>query len=113
MSKGTTEPTDDAVIECQHLADLIERNGSKRPTITEAWLDAARRLQSLDGRTHDQIMACITWSQDDEFWHTNILSMPTLRKQYDRLRLAARRQAGKGRKPTPGDIRAAIARGEK
>lgn len=105
------ELADDAVLECQYLADWIERNGSRRPTITEAWLDAARRLHEIDGRSHEQIMACIEWSQRDEFWHTNILSMPTLRKQYDRMRLQARRRAG-SRRQTPGSIRAAIARGE-
>lgn len=106
-----TEPNDDDRAECERLADWIERNGSNRPTITKLWLDAARRLKEIDGRTHEQVLACIDWCQQDEFWHTNILSMPTLREQYDRLRLHARRKAGKGKR-SPGDIRAAIARGE-
>ena len=76
---------------CTHLADRIEANGSKRPTITKGWRDAARLLMTRDGRTEEQIHRAILWCQNDEFWRANILSMPTLRRQYDRLRLAAQR----------------------
>lgn len=82
---------------CIHLADRIEGNGSKRPTITQRWRDAARLMLDKDGRTEDQVHAAIDWCQDDEFWRTNILSMPTLRKQYDRLRLAAQREQQRSR----------------
>jgi DNA-binding transcriptional ArsR family regulator len=76
---------------CKHLADRIEENGSKRPTITQGWRDAARRLIDRDGKSVDQILKAIDWSQSDEFWKANILSLPKLREQYDRLRLAAQR----------------------
>jgi hypothetical protein len=99
----------DSIAECEHLADLIERNGSKRPTVTKAWLQAADRLKRIDGRTHAQVMTCIEWCQADEFWRSNILSMPKLRAKYDQLRLAAGRRASK---PSGSDVRAAIARGE-
>lgn len=66
-------------------------NGCKRPTVTKRWLAAARLLIDRDGRTPEQVEACIRWCQADEFWRTNILSMPKLREQYDRLRLAAQR----------------------
>lgn len=79
---------------CDLLADLIEANGSKRPTITKAWLDAVRLMITRDGREADKIERCIRWCQDDEFWRANVLSMPTLRKQYDKLRLAAQRSQG-------------------
>lgn len=91
MGKKPRELSDDDVAECVYLADWIERNGSKRPTITEAWLSSARLLKELDGRTHQQVMTCIEWCQRDEFWRGNILSMPKLRQQYDRLRLHAAR----------------------
>lgn len=84
---------------CAYLADKIQANGSKRPTITQGWRDAGRRLIDLDGRTVEQIRKAIDWSQNDEFWRGNILSMPTLREQYDRLRLAAQRKA----RGSPGD----------
>jgi hypothetical protein len=77
---------------CQRLADLIVANGSKRPRITKRWLDEARRLIDLDERTIEQIEKAIDWSQEDSFWRTNILSMETLRKQYDKMRLDAIRK---------------------
>jgi hypothetical protein len=91
MGKKARDLSDDDVIECVYLADWIERNGSKRPTITEAWLSSARLLKEVDGRTHEQVMTCIEWCQRDGFWRANILSMPKLRQQYDRLRLNAAR----------------------
>lgn len=51
-----------------------------------------------DGRTEQQVIAAIDWSQADDFWRSNILSMPTLREQYERLRL----QAQRGRTPPNG-----------
>ncbi|MEU1736497.1 hypothetical protein [Streptosporangium sp. NPDC020145] len=76
---------------CAYLADRIEANGSKRPSVTRRWRDAARLLLDKDGRTVDQVIACIDWCQADEFWRGNVLSMPKLRERYDQLRLAARR----------------------
>lgn len=74
---------------CTLLADLIEANGSRRPSITDAWRTAARLLIDKDKIPVDNVRAAITWCQADEFWRGNVLSMPTLRKQYDRLRHAA------------------------
>src|SRR5262249_55122202 len=34
---------------CEHLADRIEANGSKRPVIGKRWHDAARLMLDLDG----------------------------------------------------------------
>jgi hypothetical protein len=50
-----------------------------------------RLLLDLDGRTFEQVEAAIVWSQNDEFWRTNILSASKLRSKYDQLRLAAMR----------------------
>lgn len=91
MTKQRTTANADDLAECEYLANWIERNGSKRPTITEAWLSSARLLKEADGRTHEQVMTCIEWCQRDNFWRGNILSMPKLRQQYDRLRLNALR----------------------
>jgi hypothetical protein len=89
---------------CTYLADRVEQNGSRRPTITKGWKDAARLMLDRDGRTVEQIRAAIDWSQTDEFWRANVLSMTTLRKQYDRLRLAAARQRAPVREATT-DVR--------
>lgn len=77
---------------CARLADRIEANGSKRPVISRKWRDAARLLIDKDGRTEEQIGACVDWCQHDEFWRGNVMSMPTLRDKYDRLRLDAIRK---------------------
>jgi hypothetical protein len=76
---------------CTRLADRIEANGSKRPTITAQWRTEARLMLDVDGRELEKVIRAIDWCQADPFWHTNILSMPALRKQYDKLRLAAKR----------------------
>ena len=78
---------------CVHLADRIEANGSKRPPIGKKWRDAARLMIDRDHRTEQQVMAAIDWCQENEFWRSNILSMPKLREKYEQLRLQA------GRKP--------------
>lgn len=105
-SEPASRPDVEAI--CLHLADWIERNGSKRPTITKAWRDAARLMLDRDDRTAEQVMRAIDWCQQDEFWRANVLSMPTLRKQYDRLRLAAQR-GSPGAKPSTVDNRVVAA----
>ena len=84
---------------CDHLASRIEANGSKRPAVTKKWRDACRLMLDNDGRTEQQVRAAIDWCQDDEFWRGNILSMPKLREQYDRLRMQAMRTANPARNP--------------
>jgi hypothetical protein len=79
---------------CDHLADRIEGNGSKRPTITKKWRDAARLMLDKDDRTEEQVHAAIDWCQSDEFWRANVLSMPKLREKYDQLSLQAQRCGG-------------------
>lgn len=76
---------------CELLADLIEANGSKRPTVTRTWRVEAERMLRLDARDPEKVARCIRWCQADPFWRANILSMPKLRAKYDQLRLAAQR----------------------
>lgn len=76
---------------CNLLADLIEANGSKRPTVTDKWLSDMDKLNRIDERSWEQITRAIEWCQADEFWRGNIMSPAKLRKQYDQLRLAAQR----------------------
>lgn len=87
-------PRDDVERLCQHLADRIEGNGSKRPEITKRWRDAARLLLDKDGRAEAPVHVAIDWCQDHEFWKANILSMSKLREKYDQLRLTAQRGTG-------------------
>ncbi|MDY1005723.1 hypothetical protein [Curtobacterium sp. CFBP9011] len=91
----------DVVELCELLADLVEQNGSNRPPVTKTWRDSARLLLDRDGRELESAKRLVRWSQADDFWRSNVLSMPTFRKQYDRLRLAANRQLEE-RRQAPG-----------
>src|SRR5579859_1532868 len=97
---------------CARLADRVEANGSKRPAVNKKWRDAARLLIDKDGRTEEQVSACIDWCQADEFWRGNVMSMPTLREKYDRLRLDALRklkaQKRNSRQPDEADQQEAL-----
>ena len=42
-----------------------------------------------DHRTAEQIAYLIRWTQEDEFWRSNVQSMPKLREKFDQLRLKA------------------------
>lgn len=87
----------DAMFLCTLLADLIEANGSKRPTITKAWHNAARLLITADRRHIEKAADLIRWCQADPFWRANILSMPKFREKYDQLRLQSEKQPSTGR----------------
>ena len=93
---------EDAIRLCEHLAERIVANGSKRPNITLRWVDEARRLMDIDGRTEEQIHKAIDWCQDDSFWKANVMSMPTLREKYDTLRLRAQEEKEKAANPNQG-----------
>ena len=97
---------------CNHLADRIAEDGSKRPAIGKTWRDAARLMLDRDGRTEEEVHAAIDWCQSHHFWRTNVLSMPTLREKFDRLRKVA--QSEGQRRPTrqqeTDDLFAAAAR---
>jgi hypothetical protein len=70
---------------CDLLADEIQTNTGNRPNVGKRWLDAARLLLDRDGLTPEQVTYLIRWSQADEFWRSNILSMPKLREKRDTL----------------------------
>src|SRR5690606_38335231 len=75
---------------CDVLAAELTAN-EVRFSITKSWLDAARLMVDRDGRDPFQAKALIEWACRDSFWAANIQSMPTFRKQYDKLRLSRER----------------------
>lgn len=94
---------------CEHLADRIAANGSKRPKITKKWRDAVRLMLDRDGRTAQEVQGAIDWSQRDEFWRGVVLSAPKLREKFDQMRLAAQREqarASPGQRPSTTEQRA-------
>jgi hypothetical protein len=104
---------DDVERLCNRLADRIAADGSKRPTITKAWRDAARLMLDKDGRTEAEAAQAIDWCQAHHFWRSNILSMPKLREKYDQLRkvATAERRPDRRQAETDAIFDEAIARG--
>lgn len=90
---------------CGLLRDRVLANGSKA-SITEKWRREARLLLDRDQRPLEEALWLIDWCQNDAFWNTNILSMPTFRKHYDRLRMQSRRSnlAPSRTSTTPGNV---------
>lgn len=78
------------------LADLIEGNGCKRPTVTARWVQTIERMIRIDGRSPEQVENAMRWCQQHEFWKSNVMSPDKLRQQYDRLRLQAQREMTSG-----------------
>lgn len=102
-------PRPDVLEICNHLADAIEANGNKRPTVTKDWLAEGRRLLDLDKRSIDQVTKAIDWCQGDSFWRGNVMSMPKLRQKFDQLRQAAIHQQ-QTRKPATNRLAGADTR---
>jgi hypothetical protein len=84
---GDTSDASDVVRLANLLADLIEQNGSRRPTVTKSWTTEIDRMIRLDERSPEMIEKAIRWCQQDPFWRANIMSPLKLRKQFDRIRL--------------------------
>lgn len=76
---------------CDRLATWVVRNGNRKPTVGQQWLQACDRLMRIDGVSAADVRGAIDWSQQNEFWRANILSMGKLREKYDQLRLQAQR----------------------
>jgi len=73
------------------LIELILKNNptARVKNITSnaraTWVDSCRLMREEDKRTIGDIERVLRFSQLDEFWKANILSMPKLRKQFDQL----------------------------
>jgi hypothetical protein len=91
-SSSEAAPRPDVDQLCALLQAKITERGSKPPEINKQWRDAARLLLDRDERPHAEAIRLIEWCQNHHFWHTNILSMPKFRKQYDTLRLQAQQE---------------------
>ncbi|MBT2503001.1 hypothetical protein [Curtobacterium sp. ISL-83] len=89
---GASDPkvfSEDVVYLCDLLAALIRGNGNKVGTVGVTWWSAADRLMRLDGYTREQVEWVMRWTQANEFWQANVLSMPKFREQFDQLKTRA------------------------
>ncbi len=63
----------------------------------ERWAKDIDKLNRIDKKPWAEIGSLILWSQQDEFWHQNILSGGKLRKHYDRMEDRKRSQGRNSR----------------
>jgi hypothetical protein len=97
---------------CHRLAMAIRHNDPNAQVAPEGkrWLDAARLLLDRDGRTVEDVERVIDWCQQDEFWRSNVLSMPTLREKFTQLwlKMQERPATAGGRRESPSELLRAI-----
>ncbi len=91
------------------FADLVEQNGSNRPRITDKWYVTFDRMIRIDHRTVVQIEAAIRWSQEHDFWSSNVMSPESLRRHYEKMRLQAKREQTKAQPRGMGGVREYLA----
>lgn len=112
--KGTDTARPEVARLCELMAGLsnarTDPDGTRpepKYTVTQAWLDEMRRLIDIDGRDPELIERAIRWVDRHPFWGSNVLAVPTLRKQFDKLYLQAKRESenGKGEHPASRRIR--------
>lgn len=79
----------------------LENNPRSKITARQVhdWGVTADLMLRLDHRTAEEIAAIIRWSQRDNFWKSNILSMGKLREKFDQL---AMKQNGEKDASEPG-----------
>jgi hypothetical protein len=107
---------------CMRLASLMLANDPKAriPKTAAAWKrwqDAARLLIDAEERHFEEADAVLEFSQADEFWKGNILSMPKFREKYPQLRqkwIGSRQRVqaavATSQQPTTADLMAAYER---
>ena len=94
----------------QHLISWMQKNDPKSSIIRDlterrqlSWIDSCRLLRERDGRTPEEIKLVIDFSQNDDFWKSNILSMPKLREKFNQLWLKAKPERSLDEKDTWAD----------
>lgn len=91
-------PDIDQVI--QGFSELLKANDVKHKP-AKTWHTATRLLIDKDGYTPEQILYVARYATTDEFWKSNILSLPKLRDKFEALKLKAQ-AAARPQKPTTG-----------
>lgn len=74
------------------FSGLLKANDVKHNKPGKAWKDAARLLIDKDGYTVEQILYVARYATADEFWKSNILSLPKLREKFEALKIKAQAQ---------------------
>jgi hypothetical protein len=67
------------------LNHILSRNPKYKKPNLQQWSVHIDRMIRIDKRDPGEIAAVIDWSQDNNFWQTNILSTYKLREKFDQL----------------------------
>ena len=94
-------PDIDGVI--QGFSELLKANDVKHKP-GQSWRTSTRLLIDKDGYTPDQILYVARFATTDEFWKSNILSIPKLREKFEALKIKAQGQ-GQQSRPTASQVR--------
>jgi hypothetical protein len=73
------------------FSDMLKANDIKHKP-GQTWRTAARLLIDRDGYTPDQIIYVAKFATTDEFWKSNVLSLPKLREKFEALKIKAQAQ---------------------
>jgi hypothetical protein len=108
-SVSPAERREDVEALCNRLFERLKAIEVKTAKITDKWRIEARKMLDLDERPLDQALRLIDWTTKNDFWSGNVHSMPTFRKQYDRLLIQARNEQQRARRPPVNQTDANIA----
>lgn len=93
--KPVATPVLEATVLAEKLYKRIMENKPNRKVDKkwqQNWPKDIEKLHRIDKRTWSEIEAAIDWSQDSDFWQTNILSGKKLREQIDMLESQMKRE---------------------
>jgi hypothetical protein len=101
---SSSEPSrPDVEMVVQSFSELLKANDVRHKP-GQSWRNAARLLIDKDGYTPDQILYVARFATADEFWKSNILSIPKLREKFEALKIKAQGQ-GQQSRPTASQVR--------
>ena len=93
--RAVEDPRPDVDAVCDAMAASVQRRTGRTPRVTATWRTQARLMIDRDGRTVEEITRIIDWTEGNDFWRANILSVPKLRQKFDTLRLQSQRPQGR------------------
>lgn len=85
-TKTPNKFSDDDFKCAEFISSLIKQLNpdQKEPNLNQ-WADDIRLMRTVDKRDHRDICAVFKFANQDSFWQSNVLSVKTLRKQFDKL----------------------------
>jgi hypothetical protein len=96
---GKWPPSEPAAkLACELRSCILKNNPEAQVADRQVvkWARVADLMMRIDHRSFEQIHDLILWSQRNEFWRSNILSMGKLREKFDQLTLKKDEVSGNG-----------------